>query len=211
MIKTLNNKTDRNKQLSKNFSAGEFMCKCGKYCTTFKVDDDLVTKLQKLRDKLGKPIRINSGYRCPTHNKNVGGASASYHTKGMAADIRVDSVTVVALSKAAESVGFKGVIQYPKSNFVHVDTRTARYFAIDHGNGKITTKTTFGGTTYPMPTGTLKKGSKGDGVKWLQQKLGITIDGDFGKKTDTAVRAFQRKNNLVADGIVGVKTRNCLI
>lgn len=43
--------------------------------------------LQPLRDKVGHPLRINSGYRCPELNKAVGGVPASQHVKGEAADI----------------------------------------------------------------------------------------------------------------------------
>ena len=57
---------------------------------------------------------------------------------------------------------------------------------------------------------TIKLGSKGDIVKKLQQLLNITADGEFGAKTDKAVREFQTKNNLIADGIVGTKTWNAL-
>lgn len=46
--------------------------------------------LQPLRDKLGKPVEINSGFRCPELNKAVGGSSNSQHMAGEAADIRVD-------------------------------------------------------------------------------------------------------------------------
>ena len=53
---------------------------------------------------------------------------------------------------------------------------------------------------------TLKKGSKGDEVKVLQKALNVTVDGDFGPKTDEAVRHFQRMHDLVADGIVGAMT-----
>ena len=53
---------------------------------------------------------------------------------------------------------------------------------------------------------TLKKGDRGEEVKKLQTLLGITADGDFGNKTDEAVRQFQRNNGLVVDGIVGPKT-----
>lgn len=54
----------------------------------------------------------------------------------------------------------------------------------------------------------LKLGSKGDEVKKLQEKLGLTADGAFGPKTDAAVKEFQKKNNLEVDGIVGPKTWN---
>lgn len=53
---------------------------------------------------------------------------------------------------------------------------------------------------------TIKKGSKGEAVKKLQQILGLTVDGIFGVKTETEVKQFQQKNGLVSDGIVGPKT-----
>lgn len=53
---------------------------------------------------------------------------------------------------------------------------------------------------------TLKLGCKGSDVKKLQELLHITVDGSFGPKTEQAVKEFQLKNNLIADGIVGTKT-----
>lgn len=53
---------------------------------------------------------------------------------------------------------------------------------------------------------TVKNGSKGDDVKILQQRLGLTVDGIFGKNTEKAVKEFQKANGLTADGIVGPKT-----
>lgn len=70
--------------------------------------------------------------------------------------------------------------------------------------------------TYTEPTKTLKEGDSGDGVKWLQDKLKAKgfyigdIDGKFNVITLGAVLAFQKKNNLVVDGLVGTKTRNAL-
>ena len=56
----------------------------------------------------------------------------------------------------------------------------------------------------------LKLGSKGDTVKKLQQELNLTVDSDFGLKTDKAVREFQAKNKLTVDGIVGNNTWKAL-
>lgn len=58
---------------------------------------------------------------------------------------------------------------------------------------------------------TIKNGSKGEDVKTLQKELnklgyGLTADGIFGAKTETAVRYFQQKKGLAVDGIVGTKT-----
>ena len=62
-----------------------------------------------------------------------------------------------------------------------------------------------------MATLLLKKGDKGENVKILQKALGgITIDGDFGAKTETAVKAFQKSKGLTADGIVGSATQKAL-
>ena len=72
----------------------------------------------------------------------------------------------------------------------------------------------------PVPTSitfgnrTLKKGMKGDDVIALQNalmKLGFNLprygaDGDYGNETITAVKAFQKKYNLTADGVAGPKT-----
>src|SRR5690606_14068665 len=54
---------------------------------------ELARNLQVLRDNVQAPVMINSGYRSPAHNKAVGGASGSYHLKGMAADIVVKGIS----------------------------------------------------------------------------------------------------------------------
>ena len=65
---------------------------------------------------------------------------------------------------------------------------------------------------------TLRLGSKGDDVKYLQQYLNhyfpstpLVVDGIFGKKTEDAVKKFQKSRGLKADGIVGSQTWNELI
>ena len=49
--------------------------------------------LDPLRERYGKPIIVNSGYRCPALNKAVNGAKYSQHVKGQAADITTGSVS----------------------------------------------------------------------------------------------------------------------
>ena len=53
---------------------------------------------------------------------------------------------------------------------------------------------------------TLRRGSKGDAVKRMQAKLGLTADGDFGPGTEAALKKWQAENGLTADGVVGPKT-----
>src|ERR1700733_12904693 len=59
-----------------------------------------------------------------------------------------------------------------------------------------------------VPAGrpTLRRGASGDLVKQLQTKVGVGADGQFGAKTEAAVRAFQTAHKLVPDGIVGPGT-----
>lgn len=47
--------------------------------------------LQPARNQFGKPIHVNSGYRCPVLNKAVGGVKNSYHLTGQAADLHVEN------------------------------------------------------------------------------------------------------------------------
>jgi len=59
--------------------------------------------------------------------------------------------------------------------------------------------------------GVLRKGSRGEGVKMMQEALGISADGAFGPGTERALKAWQAKNGLTADGIAGPKTLEKLL
>lgn len=208
-------------QLTDNFKLSEFHCHCSrKNCKTTKLDDELVTRLQYMRDVAGASININSGYRCFTHNKSVGGSSTSKHPMGRAADIVIQGMKAEDMAKLAVKAGFRGVILY--SNRVHVDTRLSdTFYHRNYNGGKYTKPATasFGAAAvinpYIEPTTTVKKGDNGLTVRWVQWALktaGITcdIDGNFGSATDTAVRKFQKDNNLEVDGRVGPSTRAAL-
>lgn len=65
-------------------------------------------------------------------------------------------------------------------------------------------------STAPVST-SLKKGDRGERVKEAQTLLGITADGIFGLNTEKAVIAFQKKNGLVADGVIGKLTLAALV
>ena len=135
------------KKLSANFNSTEFDCHGSGCCSSTLVDDKLVTYLQQIREHFGKPVNISSGYRCATHNKNVGGATGSYHAKGQAADIYITGVTPAEIAKYAESIGILGIGLYETSSdgfFVHVDTRTSKSFWYGQ---KQASRSTFGGTT----------------------------------------------------------------
>ena len=54
--------------------------------------------------------------------------------------------------------------------------------------------------------GVLRKGAKGEGVKIMQEALGVSADGDFGPGTERALKEWQAANGLTADGIAGPAT-----
>jgi uncharacterized protein YcbK (DUF882 family) len=84
----------------------------------------LCEHLENLRARVGTPLVILSGYRCPAHNQAVGGASLSQHVQGLAADVASKAKTPAAIAKAAEAIPqFKagGIGTY--KTWVHVDVR----------------------------------------------------------------------------------------
>ena len=113
----------------KYFTKKEFDCNCGacqsKGNTGENMDIDFLIKLDKARDLAGVPFKINSGYRCPEHNKNVGGIKTSSHTNipCNAADISTkDSVTRFKVLQALLEVGFVRI--GIGESFIHCDTDT---------------------------------------------------------------------------------------
>ena len=121
------------------FKADEFKCNCGK-CGLNTVHPELIKILDKARDHLGTPLRINSGVRCgPQHsdyNGQIGGAKHSMHLPqgddliGFGVDItysqssRRSPLNMVRLWMTLEDVGRPiklGLGLYP--TWVHVDVR----------------------------------------------------------------------------------------
>ena len=143
-IKTYTKGVD--KKLSANFSSTEFDCHGSGCCSTTQIDEKLIEYVQKIRDHFGKAVEVSSGYRCPTHNKNIGGATGSRHSKGQAADIYISGVKPAEIAKYAESLGILGIGLYETDSdghFVHVDTRTTKSFWYGQGEAY---RSTFGGT-----------------------------------------------------------------
>ena len=115
--------------VTQNFSLSEFKCKDGSH-----VPDDLMDNvrllcenLQVLREELGRPIRVISGYRSPKYNRRIGGARRSQHMLAKAADIRVNGMTprevrevILRLIKEGQMMS-GGVGLY--TTFTHYDVR----------------------------------------------------------------------------------------
>lgn len=80
--------------------------------------------IQPLRDKLGVPIHVNSGYRCPELNKAVGGVPTSQHQKGEAADLSIDGKANDILEALENNnIPFDQAILYRRQNFLHVSLK----------------------------------------------------------------------------------------
>ena len=182
-------KTDT-KKLSANFRVSEFACHGGGCCSTVKVDSKLVDYLQEIREHFGAPVTVNSGYRCPTHNKAVGGASSSNHTKGQAADIAVQDVAPAEVAKFAESIGVLGIGLYETSKdgyFVHIDTRTKKSFWYGQ---KREYRSTFGGVN---PIKEWQLAAIADGFKFPQSGA----DGLWGNECASVAKKAIVKRRLV--------------
>ena len=102
------------------FKDEELRCKCcGALPTPQKENEEALVRevLDPLREAYGKPIVVNSAYRCPKHNKEVGGVNGSQHLRGEAADIHcADNKQLAKL--IVLNGKFDQLILYP--TFLHV-------------------------------------------------------------------------------------------
>jgi uncharacterized protein YcbK (DUF882 family) len=101
-------------RLSRNFTLGEFQSKCG--ADTVLVHPALIVGIQAVRDAIGKPLTVNSGFRTVDHNQAVKGSTNSFHLYGMAADL--SGVDPKLIATEARKVGLTA---RPYQTFCHVD------------------------------------------------------------------------------------------
>lgn len=106
----------------KYFKREEFCCKCG--CGFCDITNDLVLKLDQVREEYGWSIYISSGCRCLNHNKAVKGSPTSSHLICTAADLVCESSRMryqilPILAKYFDRIGIG-------RNFIHVDIDTIK-------------------------------------------------------------------------------------
>ena len=104
------------KKVSPHFSVKEMSCPC---CNVMGMENDVIKTIEEVRVKYGKPIRLTSAFRCPTHNQAVGGKNSSSHLAGLALDISCGSSKeryglMRHLMQHFTRIGFG-------ENFIHVD------------------------------------------------------------------------------------------
>lgn len=114
--------------VSEHFRASEFACNhCGQLHPSGKMPPKrLLAHLEDIRAHFGKPVNINSGYRCPVHNADVGGAESSRHLEGDAADLWIAGVSPAEVYEYANTIigDEGGVGKY--ATFTHIDVRGYR-------------------------------------------------------------------------------------
>ncbi len=201
-------------QLSNNFKSTEFDCNGKGCCSETPIHSNLVKVLQQVRDHFGVSVNLNCGYRCPTHNAKVSGASKnSWHMKGYASDIVVKGVHPMRVARFVETLpdfnGRIGVYTWDDkgSGFVHIDVRGTNSRAVYTENN----------TQYDTVAGfsvSVKQGSKGRLVKVVQRKLksmGLyngAIDGKCGKGTTAGIMKFNALHGRLQDTSWGPKCWN---
>ena len=218
-----------------NFKKAEFKCPCGK-CNGYGdgIASSLLVTLQNLRDKYGA-VKITSGYRCTSHNKEVGGSINSKHTKGQAADFYIDGFN--SQSKRVDVVNeLKGTEYYNYSytnvnnnhpnmgNVVHIDTKLVdpdkdtayKTFVKDLQKAIGANVDGIAGPETLSKTPTISTGTGWNhaAVRPLQvylQSLGYDlgicgVDGQFGKDMKACIKKYQKDVGLATKYQDGIVT-----
>lgn len=189
---------DVNKQLTEHYNAKEFRCKCGQRHATV-ISSVLVEKIELLHEALGasKGI-ITSGYRCPTHDRNVGGNGYGQHTKGTACDIifynrNGQPISSKIVSCKAQDLGFGGIANITSEYiYTHLDVRTTNFYKGDETKGTNSVTNDFY-SYYGI------------------SKSMLSWDGKYDKKIAELQEILNRKGaSLTVDGIAGDKTYNAV-
>jgi hypothetical protein len=264
---------NRSKPLSTNFTAGELARSGGRPFDTARIDPNLVALLQAIRDHVGRPVTVTSGYRSYAYNVELyrrrnQQPTASQHSSGRAADITIPGMSGLQVAQVAIDVGGCHLGLGVGRTFGHVDVRGSyarwSYFsgpadqqarrAVDsHRRQRCESGLTVSRLTNheTAPEGAnpvrpmleelmqreagvdagladrlrgiaafvtgpnLRRGAKGPAVAALQRALShlghdLIADGDFGRNTEHAVRAFQSAAGLHADGVAGPQTKNAI-
>ena len=120
-------------KLTENFDLREFNCKCGCGMPQDVLNNvrSVATQLQKVREWVGSPIKINSAYRCINHNRSIGSKDSSQHVLGKAVDIVVSGYSPDEVYSIIDNlnnnplstlcVEFNGLGRY--NTFTHADIR----------------------------------------------------------------------------------------
>ena len=232
-VKYYNYPADKDVQLSAHFKMGEFVdpsdYTSAPFPSTVPIDSDLIDILEQVREHFGCTFcNINSGYRTPAADKAVGGSGSGPHTYGCAADAYFykngQPVESRLIACYLQDIGAHGIGYCCGGNFygTHIDT-LSRVWHGDERDYSVTVSDyySYTGTTkaevYSESSGSSAPTGNSDGIKTVQDWLGVDVDGIYGNKTKAAlVKKLQTVLNLLyganlaVDGIFGNKTASAL-
>lgn len=217
---------NKNKRLSKDFTVRELATSGGESADVARIDPKLVQCLQRLRDRVGKAIKITSGYRSWKRNKAIYAKlgkrpTHSYHCAGMAADIKIAGMSPLEVGKAAiDAVGPNIGIGLAKT-FTHIDVRGVPaawdYAGVDpawikeikaYQRGKGVSAGAIPQSGVIPPQAEL--------VRFAQRILNaaegerLSVDGVLGPLTGAALERFRRKYRLGSGGVLDETTELAL-
>jgi len=108
------------------------MMRCQRTTAETPIDPRLIDLLYRIAQRTHQKLQLVSGFRAPMFSL----ATLSYHTRGMAADIRIPGMTPLMARDLAESMGVHGLGYYPVSGFIHVDVRDDNARWTDYGQNR---------------------------------------------------------------------------
>ena len=229
---TYNYSTDKNKKLSDHFSVGEFASPSdynGNYPEQILIDSSLIVLLEDVIAHFNcDRCDINSGYRTTACDIAVGGSGYGPHTYGCAADAYFykdgQPIESRLIACYLQDIGAHGIGYCCGGNFygTHIDT-LSRVWHGDERDYSVTVSDYYAytGTTkaevYGSSDGSSAPTGNRDGIKTVQDWLGVDVDGVYGNQTKTAlikelqtVLNEQYGANLAVDGIFGNQTASAV-
>ena len=119
----------RSRRVSTSFTVSELARSGGSTFDTARIDPKLVESLQRLRDHVGKPVRVTSGYRPYLYNVDLYAnkykkkPTLSRHSSGQAADVKIGGMTGMEIAKTAIDVLGPEVAVGIGGDYAHLDVR----------------------------------------------------------------------------------------
>ena len=232
-VKYYNYPADKNVQLSAHFKMGEFVdpsdYTAAPFPSTVPIDSDLINILEQVRDHFScTSCDINSGYRTQQADKAVGGSGSGPHTYGCAADVYFykngQPVESRLIACYLQDIGAHGIGYCCGGNYygTHIDT-LSRVWHGDERDYSVTVSDYYSYTgtakaeVYSNSGGSSAPAGSTDGIKTVQDWLGVDVDGVYGSQTKTAlikelqtVLNNQYGANLAVDGIFGNQTASAI-
>nr|DAW30408.1 MAG TPA: lysozyme family protein [Bacteriophage sp.] len=224
---TIYRKEHKSLRLSEHYTVADFWSNPA--YDWIKLDDRLPGILEQFGEHFGKYPRLRNRYVGTDRYKMVPsagfrnpkidwkGSKTSQHCYGRGLDIEIPGIPAYRLAQFAETIpAIKGIGHYyntqepvDKCEHIHIDVRH-RVTVSRWGHQNKTSGCnipTFGGV-YRI----IRRGHQGCAVRLIQQALndkiiaGLTVDGDFGSKTEKALRTYQKAAGLKPDGKYGRAT-----